>query len=158
MGNICRSPIAEGLLKSRLAALDPPLPVDVDSAGTHSYHVGAEPDSRARATLERRGIDISKQRARRVVAEDFTRFDLILAMDNDNLTALKEVAAEEHHGRIRLLLDFASGEGRNVPDPYYGGLAGFERVVDLVDEALPGLIAELERLVAAKASTPADAP
>ncbi len=152
MGNICRSPMAEGVLRQRLAARQLPVPVEVDSAGTHSYHEGAQPDPRAQSAALRRGVDISKLRARRVEAVDFIRFDLLLVMDEDNRTALLETAAEEYHGKIRLLLEFAPERTpRNVPDPYYGGSVGFERVLDMVEESMAGLLDELERLSAEKA-------
>ena len=146
MGNICRSPMAEGVLRRRLEQ-DTALPsIGVDSAGTHSYHVGAPPDQRAQAAAARRGIDISAQRARRVVDADFERFDYILAMDRDNLDVLLEAAAEEFHHKIRLFLDFSRANPRgDVPDPYYGGTTGFERVLDLVEEAADGLIEDMRR-------------
>jgi len=147
MGNICRSPMAEGVLRSRLADRRLPAVIEVDSAGTHSYHEGAPPDPRAQSAARRRGIDISALRARRVVPGDFERFDLILAMDEENRSALLGVAGQEHHGKIRLLLEFAPGLAeRSVPDPYYGGLLGFEKVLDMVEEAMAGLLDELERL------------
>ncbi len=149
MGNICRSPMAEGLLRLRLLGRELPLPVEIDSAGTHGYHEGAPPDTRAQAAALRRGADISVLRGRRVTVADFERFDLVLAMDDENLAALRELSAGEHHPKVRLLLEFAEGTGgRSVPDPYYGGMVGFERVLDLVEEAMPGLIDELERIAA----------
>jgi protein-tyrosine phosphatase len=151
MGNICRSPMAEGILRQRVAERGLPLSVEIDSAGTHSYHVGAPPDPRAQAAALRRGVDISALRARRVLPADFERFDLVLAMDEDNHSALLELADAEHHHKIRLLLEFA-GPGmagpRSVPDPYYGGTLGFERVLDLVEEAMAGLLDEVERIAA----------
>jgi protein-tyrosine phosphatase len=147
MGNICRSPMAEGVLRQRLAEREWPLPIEVDSAGTHGYHQGASPDPRAQVAAERRGYDISALRARRVTAEDFVRFDLLVAMDEDNVAALMELGAEEHHPKVRRLLDFATGAAdRNVPDPYYGGPLGFERVLDLVEEAMNGLLDEIGEL------------
>lgn len=149
MGNICRSPIAEGVLRHQLRELA--LSVEIDSAGTHGYHEGAPPDPRAQAAAARRGIDISMLRARRVVPEDFLRFDLLLAMDEDNRAALLELAAEEHHHKVRLLLEFARDAAlTNVPDPYYGGTIGFERVLDLVEEAMPGLLVEIDRRAGAR--------
>jgi len=149
MGNICRSPMAEGLLRQRITERELPLPVEIDSAGTHGYHHGAPPDPRAQAAALRRGVDISALRARRVTPEDFARFDLVLAMDDENHAALLDMAAEEHHQKVRLLLEFAGDGGRrNVPDPYYGGMLGFERVLDLVEEAMAGLLDELEELAA----------
>jgi len=154
MGNICRSPMAEGILRQRVAERGLSLSVEIDSAGTHSYHFGAPPDPRAQAAALRRGVDISALRARRVLPADFERFDLLLAMDEDNRSALLELADAEHHHKVRLLLDFAGSgltEGvgrRSVPDPYYGGMLGFERVLDLVEEAMAGLLDEVERIAA----------
>lgn len=158
MGNICRSPMAEGLLRQRLAERNVPVPVEIDSAGTHGYHDGARPDPRAQAAAVRRGLDISTLRARRVIAADFERFDLLVAMDDDNVAALLEQAGEEHQHKIRLLLEFAADEGRrNVPDPYYGGALGFERVLDLLEEAMDGLLDELERIAAQRRVVAANA-
>ena len=154
MGNICRSPLAEGLLRHRLAEraaeAGRELPVQVDSAGTHGYHAGTPPDPRAQAAAARRGIDISDLRARQVTSDDLVLFDLVLAMDADNLAALRELAPPEHADKPRLLLEFAGDAStcRNVPDPYYGGMAGFERVLDLVEAAMEGLLDEVERLLA----------
>lgn len=156
MGNICRSPMAEGVLRQRLAERNLPRTVEVDSAGTHGYHEGSAPDSRAQDTTLRRGVDISGLRARRVRDRDFERFDLVLAMDEENLAALTEQAPDEHRGKIRLLLEFAGDvANRNVPDPYYGGMLGFERVLDLVEEAMAGLLDELERRAAELAAASA---
>ncbi len=144
MGNICRSPTAEAVFREVLRAEGAGLTVVTDSAGTHGYHVGEPPDGRALAAARRRGIDMSDLRARVVVEEDFGRFDLILAMDEDNLFHLIRMAPEEHRGRVKLFLDYAPASGQsNVPDPYYGGDAGFEAVLDLVEEAARGLLASL---------------
>jgi len=141
MGNICRSPSAEGVFRHVLARRAPELQVEIDSAGTHDYHVGEAPDARALAAARRRGIDISRLRARRVATEDFERFDLILAMDEENLLELKRRAQASYHERIRLMMEYAPGVGRSaVPDPYYGGEQGFEDVLDLLEEAAGGLI------------------
>ncbi len=156
MGNICRSPLAEGVLRQRWLERGPTLPVEFDSAGTHGYHDRAPPDPRAQAAALRRGVDISKIRARGVVPGDFERFDLILAMDHDNHAALLAQSAEEHHPKIRLLLEFAPDGGRRiVPDPYYGGTVGFERVLDLVEEAMAGLLDEVERIAVARSAVAA---
>lgn len=146
MGNICRSPMAEGVFRKRLGELADELSVRVDSAGTHSYHSGSPPDRRAQTAAARRGIDISMLQARRVEARDYERFDYILAMDRDNLDRLREESDTHHHKKIQLLLDFADrNRYGEVPDPYYGGSHGFEKVLDLVDEAAEGLILELAR-------------
>ena len=117
----------------------------IDSAGTHAYHVGEPADRRAHAAAERRGISLDGIVARRVAHADFEQFDYILAMDRDNLARLREESPSEHHDKLRLFLDFATGGEREVPDPYYGGAAGFERVLDLVEDASQGLLTALAR-------------
>jgi len=150
LGNICRSPTAEAVLRSLAAREAPELPLEVDSAGTADYHVGQPPDPRTRAAAARRGYDLSALRARTVEAGDFERFDLILAMDRENLQALKRRAPSHAHERLRLFLDFAPDSPEDVPDPYYGGPKGFEEVLDLVETATRGLLAHLrQRLRAA---------
>jgi protein-tyrosine phosphatase len=144
MGNICRSPSAEGVFRRVLAERAPQLTIEIDSAGTHDYHVGRPPDRRAIAAARRRGIDLSELRARRVSAEDFERYDLILVMDEENLDELRRRAPARYHDRIRLLMEFApEATSRRVPDPYYGGASGFEEVLDLLEEAAEGLLQEL---------------
>lgn len=144
MGNICRSPSAEGVFRGLLAARAPHLAVEIDSAGTHDYHVGEPPDDRAIAAARRRGIDLSALRARMVSASDFDDFDLILAMDEQNLRELRRHAPAARHDRIRLLMEFVpSATVRAVPDPYYGGPQGFEQVLDLLEEAAEGLLQEI---------------
>lgn len=144
MGNICRSPTAEGVFRKVLAERAPDLHIDIDSAGTHGYHDGAPPDPRACRAAERRGIDLRPLRARRVMPEDFERFELVLAMDEQNREFLLEVCPPEYRHRVRLLLEFAPHlTRREVPDPYYGGSTGFEHVLDLVEEAAVGLLEHL---------------
>ena len=152
MGNICRSPTAEGVFRRLVQERVPHLPLEIDSAGTHDYHVGEAPDSRAIAAAARRGIDLRGLRAREVSDEDFDRFDLILAMDRLNYVTLLERAPGPTHERIRLFMDFAAGNDReDVPDPYYGGPLGFEQVLDLAEEAATGLLDEvLQRMEAAR--------
>jgi len=146
MGNICRSPTAEGVFRKLLAERAPELDVQVDSAGTHGYHAGVSPDPRASRAAERRGVDLKPLRARRVVAQDFEHFELVLAMDEQNLQFLLEACPAEYRSRVRLFLEFAPHlEQRDVPDPYYGGASGFERVLDLVEEAAVGLLEYLRR-------------
>lgn len=141
MGNICRSPTAEGVFLKVLNERAPQLKIGVDSAGTHAYHIGTSPDARARRAAERRGIDLSTQRARKVQVDDFARFDLVLAMDRLNHATLVDQSPSEFHERIRLFLEFAPNAGiEDVPDPYYGGSKGFEHVLDLVEEASEGLL------------------
>ena len=150
MGNICRSPMAEGWLAHRLASHRLGPRVYVDSAGTHGYHAGSAPDPRAQAATARRGFHIGHLQARQVVSEDFERFDLLLAMDSDNLDFLARLAPDPSRGALRRFLDFAPSVSlTEVPDPYYGGDTGFERVLDLVEAAVEGLLPELERLASA---------
>jgi protein-tyrosine phosphatase len=144
MGNICRSPTAEGVLRARLKAAGLHDRVEVDSAGTHGYHVGDPPDRRSQNHALQRGYDLSGLRARRVSEADFERFDLILAMDEDNLQWLKDECPSALHGRLGLLVAHCCGaHGGIVPDPYYGDANGFERVLDLVEDACDGLVAHL---------------
>jgi len=144
MGNICRSPLAEGIFRHRLAERAAHLNVTIDSAGTHSYHVGDPPDQRAQTAAARRGIDISMLGARKVVEIDFERFDYILVMDDENRRALLQRSEPEYHAKVRLFLDYSrANPGAEVPDPYYGGPAGFERVIDLIEEATEGLLDEI---------------
>ena len=146
MGNICRSPTAEGVFRETLRTRAPELAVHVDSAGTHAYHVGEPPDRRSCRAAARRGIDLSGQRARRVSVADFSAFDLVLAMDEDNFRILSGISPPEYRSRIRLFMEFAPEAGRrSVPDPYYGGPTGFEHVLDLVEEASLGLLAHLRK-------------
>jgi protein-tyrosine phosphatase len=146
MGNICRSPTAEGVVRQLLAERAQDLQVQLDSAGTHGYHVGEPPDARAIEAASRRGIDIGGLRARRVQREDFERFDLILAMDRENLSRLRQLQPEQSGAQLRLMLDFAPDAAvEEVPDPYYGGVAGFEQVLDLLEDAAEGLLQALHR-------------
>ena len=144
MGNICRSPTAEGVFRRLVEERAPQLTLEIDSAGTHDYHVGEPPDERSVAAASRRGIDLSSLRARQVADEDFERFDLIVAMDRLNRETLLERSPLEYHGRIRLFMEFAGGSAmEDVPDPYYGGPLGFEQVLDLAEEAASGLLEEV---------------
>ena len=146
MGNICRSPTAEGVFRKVLLEQAPELDVQIDSAGTHGYHAGAPPDPRACRAAERRGVDLKPLRARQVLVEDFAHFELVLAMDEHNRDFLVAACPPEYQSRIRLFLDFAPQLGRrDVPDPYYGGSTGFEHVLDLVEEASTGLLEHLRR-------------
>jgi protein-tyrosine phosphatase len=145
MGNICRSPTAEGVFRHHVAEAGLDEGIAVDSAGTHAYHVGEPPDRRAMAAAERRGMSLEGIRARRVADEDFERFDYILAMDEDNYLRLQDQSPPEYHSKLRLFLEFSSAGEREVPDPYYGGAAGFERVLDLVEDASRGLLETLSR-------------
>jgi protein-tyrosine phosphatase len=145
MGNICRSPTVEGVFKDLVSRELPDRTIHIDSAGTHAYHVGKPPDPRAQRAAQRRGIDLSQLRARRIVEADFSRFDLVLAMDPLNVAVMHEVCPPEFMSRIRLLMEFAPAIDReDVPDPYYGGSNGFEYVLDLAEEASAGLIDHLK--------------
>jgi protein-tyrosine phosphatase len=142
LGNICRSPSAHGVLEHRLRAAGLEW-VTVDSAGTAAYHQGNAPDARATAAAARRGVPLAHLRARQVVAADFEQFDLILAMDMQNLVDLRAQAPANSSASVRLFMDFAKGLEAEVPDPYYGGAAGFEQVLDMVEAASDGLIDQL---------------
>jgi protein-tyrosine phosphatase len=146
MGNICRSPTAEGVFRKIVSDASLSEYIHIDSAGTHSYHVNQPPDRRARNAAERRGFVLDDICSRRIKIEDFEQFDYILAMDMDNLLTLQERAPEHHQcGTVSLFLEFAkSVRELEVPDPYYGGPAGFEHVLDLVDEASRGLLETLK--------------
>lgn len=143
LGNICRSPTAEAVFRTRAAKAG--LPAEIDSAGTGAWHVGAMPDERAVAAGLARGYDLSVIRARQIVAADYDRFDLLLAMDHDNLETLKSRAPKSLHDRIKLFLSFDPLQSlAAVPDPYYGGDDGFEVVLDLIEAASDGLIEKLK--------------
>jgi protein-tyrosine phosphatase len=144
MGNICRSPTAEGVFRRLVEQRTPDLGLEIDSAGTHDYHVGEPPDERAVAAAARRGIDLRRLRARQVEESDFERFDLIVAMDRLNREILLARSPAGSQGRIRLFMEFAGrSDIEEVPDPYYGGPLGFEQVLDLAEEAAAGLLDEV---------------
>ena len=146
MGNICRSPTAQGVFEKLVSEHELTDRIVIDSAGTHAYHIGEAPDARATVAASRRGIDLSTQRARRVAPVDFDEFDYVLAMDSSNYADLSELCAEEHGNKLRLFLEFADVPGvSDVPDPYYGGTTGFERVLDLIEEGSQGLLEALRR-------------
>jgi len=144
LGNICRSPTAEGVFRRLLDEQGFADRIAVDSAGTHAYHVGEPPDTRSQAAARRRGIELGAQRARQVVSEDFTIFDHILAMDRDNLARLEGDCPDDLRHKLGLLLDYSPDDGQqDVPDPYYGGGRGFDEVLDLVTSAGQGLLETL---------------
>jgi len=146
MGNICRSPLAHGLFEHLVKKEGLDTLIEVDSAGTHAYHVGEAPDPRSQDTARQRGIDISGQRARKVCVADFEEFDYVLAMDRDNYAILESICPAGHEDKLHLFLDFAPELPESeVPDPYYGGRSGFDRVFDLVEAAAHGLLAEIRR-------------
>ena len=144
LGNICRSPTAEGVFKARLAARHPNAKVSIDSAGTAGYHVGSPADERSRDAAARRGYELTS-RAAQFKREDFENFSLILAMDNENLSNLRKLCPESFTGELRLFRDFDSkaSPGAEVPDPYYGGASGFENVLDICERSADGLIDHL---------------
>lgn len=145
MGNICRSPTAEGVFRHKVKKAGLDNQIDIDSAGTHAYHVGEPPDGRAQKAASNRGVDLSKQRARRVSSDDFEEFDYIIAMDASNESDMQSICTPELSDKIHLFLKFASNTNTaEVPDPYYGGGNGFEIVLDLVEDAADGLIAHLQ--------------
>ena len=145
MGTICRSPTAEGVLRkyirnNRLGDI-----VEVDSAGTHGYHVGEAPDPRTQRAALARGYNLSQLRARKVARQDIDYFDLILAMDKSNLDNLRRMAPPGAHERIKLFMDFADNfDDDEVPDPYYGLGHGFDLVLDMIEDAAQGLVDQLK--------------
>jgi protein-tyrosine phosphatase len=146
LGNICRSPTAEVVFRAVASREAPEMVLEVDSAGTAGYHVGEVPDRRTRQAAARRGYDLSALRARVVEPRDFEYYDLILAMDRENLRSLERRAPPQARERLRLFLEFAPEAGiSEVPDPYYGGPNGFEDVLDLIEAASRGLIEHLRR-------------
>jgi low molecular weight protein-tyrosine phosphatase len=148
MGNICRSPTAQGVFEALLGDAQLAHRVHVDSAGTHAYHLGEQPDQRATRAAAGRGIDLTRQRARRITPADFARFDYVLAMDSSNLEDLLSICPSEHRGKVHLFLEFAGpSTPRDVPDPYYGGAQGFERVLDLVEDGARGLLDDIRRQI-----------
>ena len=146
MGNICRSPTAEGVFRHVVKQRNLHDQISVDSAGTHAYHIGDSPDSRSQSTALTRGINLSAQRARKAVVEDFERFDYVIAMDQSNFEDLKQLGQGADLSKLYLFMAFAKGwDNDEVPDPYYGGANGFEEVFDMVQSASEGL---LEHIIA----------
>mgnify|MGYP001812253702 FL=1 len=146
LGNICRSPTAEGIFRHHLAQRKLHDRFDADSAGTGDWHVGSPPDRRAQLAAVSRGFDISDLRARQVQRSDFEDFDYLLAMDRGNHQELCRQAGRDHLHKVRLLMEFARMAGEEeVPDPYYGGDRGFDQVIDLIEAASNGLIEHLLR-------------
>ncbi len=145
MGNICRSPTAEGVFRHKVKAAGLEDTIDIDSAGTIAYHIGHPPDQRAQKAALKRGIDLSSQRARKVTAKDFEAFDFVIAMDSDNHYELESICPSGLEDKLHMFLKFAQNSSESdVPDPYYGGGNGFETVLDLVEEAAEGLLAHLQ--------------
>ena len=142
MGNICRSPTAEGVMRRNATQRGLGDTIMIASAGTHAYHVGQPPDNRSQAHALQRGVDMSAQRARRIDRADFETFDFLLAMDEDNLALLLRQCPPGHQPKVGLLMRYArkyTGQPV-VPDPYYGGVAGFEAVLDYIEDACDGLL------------------
>ncbi len=141
MGNICRSPTAEGVFRKKLIDRGLLHKVQIDSAGTHNYHPQSPPDARSQAHALRRGYDLSDLRARAVRDRDFEEFDLLLTMDWDNRALLEERCPAEHQHKVRGFAEFLhTTQASVIPDPYYGGEQGFEQVLDLIEEASDGLL------------------
>ncbi|MET0102325.1 MAG: low molecular weight protein-tyrosine-phosphatase [Sedimenticola sp.] len=146
MGNICRSPTAHGVFEALVKREGLGERIVVDSAGTHAYHVGEQPDPRSQSTARARGFDLSHLRARKAEAVDFDHFDYVLAMDSDNYANLSAICPQGMQDKLQMFLDFAPHLGiQDVPDPYYGGSGGFERVFDMVEAASEGLLADIRR-------------
>lgn len=146
MGNICRSPTAEGVFRHAIEQQNLAHLFSIDSAGTHAFHIGDAPDLRSQQVALERGIDLSSQRARKFIVGDFHDFDYVLAMDDDNYSILKRACPSEHEHKISYFLEFAPQlDTVDVPDPYYGGSYGFERVLDLVETASLGFIENLKQ-------------
>lgn len=146
MGNICRSPTAEGVFRDKVKQAGLAAEVEIDSAGTHDYHIGKPPDARAQEAARKRGYVFSDLRGRQVNAADFEKFDYVLAMDQDNLKSLQQLCPAHLQHKIRRLLSFSrSHPNLDVPDPYYGGRSGFDLVLDMVEDAADGLIEEIKQ-------------
>ncbi len=144
LGNICRSPSAEAVMRDLVEEAKLSERIIIDSAGTGDWHIGHPPDERAQRAAKKRGYDLSPLRGRQITADDFARFDLLIVMDDKNVAALTAVCPPEHRDKIRLLMEFATrDDSRVVIDPYFGGDDGFERVLDQCEDACEGLLAAL---------------
>ncbi len=144
MGNICRSPSAEGVFRHKVKAAGLEDEIEIDSAGTHAYHVGSPPDPRAQATASKRNIDLSQLRGRRVTENDFIDFDYVIAMDESNFQDLLSICPPGYEDRVHMFLKYGSSGQSEVPDPYYGSGNGFEIVLDLIEDASEGLLQHLQ--------------
>jgi protein-tyrosine phosphatase len=146
MGNICRSPTAEAVFRHYVESAGLSEYILIDSAGTHDYHIGAKPDTRAQRAAQQRGYDMSTLRGRQVGEDDFRHFDYVLAMDRANLAILRSISPPDSGSEVGLFLEYARHHTeREVPDPYYGGADGFERVLDMVEDAAQGLLEEIRQ-------------
>lgn len=144
MGNICRSPTAEAVFRRQVQEAGLDAQIHIDSAGTHDYHVGEEPDPRAQLAAGQRGYDMMGLVGRKVETNDFEAFHYVLAMDAYNLSLLRRLCPPEHAHKLGLFMDFSERfEENEVPDPYYGGDEGFEHVLDMVEDAARGLLAHI---------------
>ncbi|MDH3327346.1 MAG: low molecular weight phosphotyrosine protein phosphatase [Gammaproteobacteria bacterium] len=145
MGNICRSPTAEGVFRHVVEEAGLSHLIEIDSAGTHAYHIGEQPDRRSQATALRRGFDLSAQQARKVIRQDFEEYTYVLAMDRDNYANLGAICSEDLAHKITLFLEHGENISETeVPDPYYGGENGFEHVLDLIEDASKGLLLHIQ--------------
>ena len=141
MGNICRSPTAHGVLRHKVKEQGPGHVIHVDSAGTHNYHPGSAPDERSQAHAAKRGYELSDLRARQITAEDFDLHDLILVMDWDNLALVQDICPSSAQEKARRLTEFClTSDSPVISDPYYGGADGFDKVLNLVEDAAEGLL------------------
>lgn len=146
MGNICRSPTAEGVFRRLVQTEGLAAEILIDSAGTHDYHVGEAPDRRTQQAAAKRGYDLSGLRGRQVSPRDFPEFDYVLAMDDHNLSILQRLCPPQYAQKLRLFMEYSERfDQREVPDPYYGGAQGFEAVLDMVEDAASGLLREIRR-------------
>ena len=146
MGNICRSPTAEGVFTHKVESEKLSDVIEIDSAGTHAYHIGNEPDPRSQQCALSRGIDLGHLRARKATPQDFHDFDYMLAMDKDNYQDLESICPAGQEHKLRLFMEFAPQLNiKEVPDPYYGGSNGFERVFDMVEDAAAGLLEDIRK-------------
>lgn len=146
LGNICRSPTADGVFRAMCQKMGKEKHIDVDSAGTAGWHIGGSPDTRSIAAAKQRGYDLSFLKARQVSSEDFQRFDYVLAMDTNNLMDLKKICQSNYTGTLALFLTFAEQRhGGDVPDPYHGEVDGFDVVLDLVEDGCRGLFADIQK-------------
>ncbi|HLP99407.1 MAG TPA: low molecular weight protein-tyrosine-phosphatase [Sideroxyarcus sp.] len=146
MGNICRSPTAEAVFRHHVEQAGLTEDIHIDSAGTHDYHIGEAPDPRTQRAAKLRGYDMGSLRGRQVGVEDFSRFDYVLAMDEANLSILERLRPQDAQSHLGLFLEFAARHSeREVPDPYYGGADGFERVLDMVEDAAEGLLRHIRQ-------------
>lgn len=144
MGNLCRSPLSQGVFEKLVADAGLSKLIQVDSAGTHTYYIDSHPDKRAQTIAKKRGYDISRQRARRLTSVDLENFDYLVAMDRDNMDYLKSNCPPGMESKLRLFMTFTADHRlEEIPDPFYGGLSGFERVVNLIEDATPGLVTEI---------------